>query len=137
MGDIIQEFASENATIVIGTVIDPSMGDEIKVTVVATGLCSAFDENEILETDTPSAVEIPVLVPPRGTRTPMGAPAPIDYRKFDTPAVGRRNNPTVSAVAAAPSVGISAGMSAGMSRDAKKNDLEFLDIPAFLRRQAD
>ncbi len=40
MGDTIEEFASENATVVVGTVIDPDMGDELKVTVVATGLGS-------------------------------------------------------------------------------------------------
>lgn len=38
VGNQIEEYASENATIVIGTVIEPEMSDEIKVTVVATGL---------------------------------------------------------------------------------------------------
>ena len=38
VGDTIEEFASEEATVVVGTVIDPEMHDEIKVTVVATGL---------------------------------------------------------------------------------------------------
>ncbi len=40
VGDTIEEFASENATVVVGTVIDPQMSDELKVTVVATGLGS-------------------------------------------------------------------------------------------------
>ena len=38
VGNQIEEYASENATIVIGTVIEPEMSEEIKVTVVATGL---------------------------------------------------------------------------------------------------
>ena len=38
VGDTIEEFASENATVVVGTVIDPEMSNELKVTVVATGL---------------------------------------------------------------------------------------------------
>lgn len=38
VGDTVEEFASENATVVVGTVIDPDMKDELKVTVVATGL---------------------------------------------------------------------------------------------------
>ena len=38
VGDTVEEFASDNATVVVGTVIDPSMGDELRVTVVATGL---------------------------------------------------------------------------------------------------
>ncbi len=40
VGDTIEEFASDNATVVVGTVIDPDMKDEIRVTVVATGLSS-------------------------------------------------------------------------------------------------
>ena len=40
VGDTIEEFASEEATVVVGTVIDPDMTDELKVTVVATGLGS-------------------------------------------------------------------------------------------------
>ena len=38
VGDTIREFTSEDATVVVGTVIDPSMSDEIRVTVVVTGL---------------------------------------------------------------------------------------------------
>ena len=38
VGDAVEEFASENATVVVGTVIDPGMADDLKVTVVATGL---------------------------------------------------------------------------------------------------
>ncbi|MBT3710059.1 MAG: cell division protein FtsZ, partial [Gammaproteobacteria bacterium] len=38
VGSTVEEFASENATVVVGTVIDPEMGDELRVTVVATGL---------------------------------------------------------------------------------------------------
>jgi cell division protein FtsZ len=38
VGDLVEEYASENATIVVGTVIDPELSDELKVTVVATGL---------------------------------------------------------------------------------------------------
>ena len=38
VGDTIEEFASDDATVVVGTVIDPELGDEMRVTVVATGL---------------------------------------------------------------------------------------------------
>ena len=38
MGDTIEEYASDDATVVVGTVIDPEMSDTLKVTVVATGL---------------------------------------------------------------------------------------------------
>ena len=38
VGRTIEDFASEDATVVIGTVLDPDMQDEVRVTVVATGL---------------------------------------------------------------------------------------------------
>ena len=38
VGDTIEEFASEDATVVVGTVIDPELNEDLKVTVVATGL---------------------------------------------------------------------------------------------------
>ena len=38
VGNIVKEFASDDATVVVGTVIDPEMQDELRVTVVATGL---------------------------------------------------------------------------------------------------
>ena len=44
VGSTVEDFASENATVVIGTVIDPEMGDEMRVTVVATGL--GLDEDQ-------------------------------------------------------------------------------------------
>lgn len=38
VGDILDQITAENANVVIGTVFDPEMSDEIRVTVVATGL---------------------------------------------------------------------------------------------------
>ena len=38
VGQIVKQFASEDATVVVGTVIDPELKDQIRVTVVATGL---------------------------------------------------------------------------------------------------
>jgi cell division protein FtsZ len=48
VGNTIEEFASDNATVVIGTVIDPEMSDELKVTVVATGLGHGYEKIEPL-----------------------------------------------------------------------------------------
>ncbi|MGB0288377.1 cell division protein FtsZ, partial [Aequoribacter sp.] len=72
VGDTIEEFASEDATVVVGTVIDPDMHDEIKVTVVATGL------NRIGEEKKPISVVKPVSVASSGEAKP-------DYRDFDRP----------------------------------------------------
>jgi cell division protein FtsZ len=53
VGDTIEEFASENATVVVGTVIDPEMKDELKVTVVATGLGSETVRPPLQVVETP------------------------------------------------------------------------------------
>jgi cell division protein FtsZ len=103
VGNTIKEFASENATVVVGTVIDPDMRDELRVTVVATGLGE----------DAKKQQERPALV----ARTGTGG---VDY---DRPTVIRGKGRKARKAAAA------AGNAA--------EDVNYLDIPAFLRRQAD
>jgi len=102
VGETIKQFASDQATVVVGTVIDPDMVQEIRVTVVATGLGQGA-----------GAAEVPVKVV---RRTVAGEP---NYAELDQPAV-QRKRAVGDGVVAAP------------------EDLEeMLDIPAFLRRQAD
>ena len=100
VGDTVKQFASDDATVVIGTVIDPEMAQEIRVTVVATGLGQ------------PAVAAEPVKV----VRKPR--PRETNYRDFDTPAVQRKQ------AAADDLIG---------DPDALQ---ELLDVPAFLRRQA-
>jgi cell division protein FtsZ len=108
VGDAIGEFASDNALVVIGTALDESVGDELRVTVVATGLGQA---DELARPEK----EMRLVVPQRGSDP--------DYRRFDMPTVMRKQAPRDEPVAqAAP---------------AYKDDADYLDIPAFLRRQAD
>lgn len=102
VGQTVKEFASEDATVVVGTVIDPELEGELRVTVVATGLAPAAD----------SAAPTPRLV----TRKASGE---VDYDALERPTVARRR------AAAAGNAGES------------DSDMEYLDIPAFLRRQAD
>ncbi|MFP6827647.1 MAG: cell division protein FtsZ [Gammaproteobacteria bacterium] len=102
VGETIKQFASEQATVVVGTVIDPDMAQEIRVTVVATGLGQGA-----------GAAEVPVKVVRRSVG---GEP---NYAELDQPAI-QRKRAVGDGVMAAP------------------DDLEeMLDIPAFLRRQAD
>jgi len=109
VGAIVQEFASDTATVVVGTVIDPEMTDELKVTVVATGLSSVADK--------------PVKVVDNTTKAVDGK---TDYNKLDRPAVTRRR-------AVADTQG-----NAAINQDvAPAPSVDYLDIPAFLRRQAD
>ena len=105
VGDTIEEFASDDATVVIGTVIDPSLESEIRVTVVATGLGSehARPTKVVDNTD-------------RGLRT--------DYRQLDKPAIMRNRQSSLRAPLVAKAVG-------------GEIDMDYLDIPAFLRKQAD
>ena len=105
VGSTVEDFASENATVVIGTVIDPAMGDEMRVTVVATGL--GLDEDQ-------KTAELQTEL--RKRLVGNGVP---DYGVLDKPTVIRNK---------------AAGEGKG---DVKQQDLEYLDIPAFLRRQAD
>lgn len=107
VGDIVREFASDSATVVVGTVIDPDMTDELKVTVVATGLGG--------DREKPTKVV-------DNTRTLDGT---TDYNQLDRPAVLRRRAVSQGNVAV------------DQSRDSDEQDVDYLDIPAFLRRQAD
>ncbi|VAW80702.1 Cell division protein FtsZ [hydrothermal vent metagenome] len=106
VGNTIKEFASMDATVVVGTVIDPEMHDELRVTVVATGLGTEEEKAE-----EPSE---PVQLVQRNKR------GEVDYAELDRPAVIRKRasgDPTPPPATA--------------------DDLDYLDIPAFLRRQAD
>ena len=105
VGSTVEDFASENATVVIGTVIDPEMGDEMRVTVVATGL-GLDDDQKTAELQTE-------------LRKRLAGDGVPDYGVLDKPTVIRNKS-----------------LGEGKA-DLKQQDLEYLDIPAFLRRQAD
>lgn len=109
VGDTVEEFASDNATVVVGTVIDPEMSDELRVTVVATGLGGE------------TIMEVPLKVVEKGTADTVNP----DYRHLERPTVMRKNPQQ------------SMGRDAAVSSSAQDKDMDYLDIPAFLRRQAD
>ncbi|MBL8471825.1 MAG: cell division protein FtsZ [Rhodocyclaceae bacterium] len=110
----IREFAAEDSTVIFGAVFDEEMGDDLRVTVVATGLgiqrVAAKPTMTVLETRR------------TGTDSMHGAPA-VDYHALDVPAVIRTQRANRSA-----SVTVEAMRSSGV---------DMLDIPAFLRKQAD
>ena len=110
VGNIVEEFASDSATVVVGTVIDPEMTDELKVTVVATGLSSTMDK--------------PIKVI---DNTPKMADGTTDYNQLDRPAVSRRR----------PAMARAGNAALETSSTASQPSVDYLDIPAFLRRQAD
>jgi cell division protein FtsZ len=104
VGNTIKEFASDNATVVVGTVIDPDMTDQIRVTVVATGLGHAA-------TNADSPMRIVRRPAAAGREEP-------NYHGLDKPTVQRKR-----------------AVGDGLEDAGLQEDL--LDIPAFLRRQAD
>jgi cell division protein FtsZ len=116
VGNIIEQFASEQATVKVGTVIDPDMRDELHVTVVATGLGAKIEKPVKVIDNTVQAAAMPSAAAPRNEQ-----PA-VNYRDLDRPTV-MRNQAHAGAAAAA--------------KLNAQDDLDYLDIPAFLRRQAD
>jgi cell division protein FtsZ len=112
IGDTVKAFASDDATVVVGTVIDPSMGNVIRVTVVATGLGKGLRLVQPRDRATPEQE----LIVPR--RPAMGNTDP-DYNMYDRPPRERQRQAVGHDIAEA------------------QEDFDLLDIPAFLRRQAD
>lgn len=126
VGSIIEAFASEHAMVKVGTVIDPDMRDELHVTVVATGLgakiekpVKVIDNTVQASYATASAQPAPSRQEQRVERQELPA---VNYRDLDRPTV-MRNQAQHGATAAA--------------KLNPQDDLDYLDIPAFLRRQAD
>jgi cell division protein FtsZ len=114
VGNTIAEFASELATVIVGTVIDPNMGEEISVTVVATGLVSLTQQ---IDQPTKVVVDNTQRVARR-----------VDYNTLDRPTAMRRQSAPRPEMQTQPMYGKVVG---------GEPDMDFLDIPAFLRKQAD
>ncbi len=104
VGQTVEEFSSDDATVVVGTVIDPEMSNQIRVTVVATGLGRPV-----------AAVEPTIQLVEKPQRVVNGA----GYEDLDRPTVLRKRQ-----------------QSAVQAEDRVEHG-DLLDIPAFLRRQAD
>ena len=108
VGNSIEEFASPNATVVIGMVIDESLGEDIMVTVVATGLGGVAEPRVVVDSGVGAARD--------------GFTGHLNMSELDKPTY-QRNQPSeakdVNAI------------------DLQSKDLDYLDVPAFLRRQAD
>ena len=136
VGNVVRQFAADDATVVVGTAIDEGLEGELRVTVVATGL--GQEQKAQLRT-VQQAVQSRVAAAGGaqygaqqyggGSTAGAGGPAqaaPSPYGNYEKPTVIRKT-------ARGNSQGVSQGKSAGNGGQ----DVEYLDIPAFLRRQAD
>jgi len=103
VGEIVNEYASEDGTVVIGTVLDPEMEDELRVTMVATGIRKAPQIS---------------LVKDQG----MEEDSSHHEDDYDVPTVIRRRPRAAGDVDLQGNAAV---------------DMDYLDVPAFLRRQAD
>lgn len=112
VGNAVKAFASENATVVVGTVIDMEMSDELRVTVVATGIGAEKKPDISLVSNRTSKVI-------------------ADSNEFKLQANGSNVMPNASVMPETAKTVVSE------EKAEQGNDLEYLDIPAFLRKQAD
>jgi cell division protein FtsZ len=111
VGDVVKEFISDDATVVVGTVIDPDMTDEMRVTVIVTGLGDIKHRQQQAQ-------------PLQGHRArlieSLRSDGSFDYEQLDRPAVVRKQQ-NAAAIA--------------RQNGEQIPDVDYLDIPAFLRRQ--
>jgi len=117
IGRVVHDFASEDATVVLGTALDPDLSDDVRVTVVATGLNRAV-KPQLRPVAKPEMVEMPQPRRVLRTGTDNGI---VDFAAQPEPVMATRRE---SAPAAKPDKEVAPGY-------------DYLDIPAFLRRQAD
>ena len=115
VGNAVKAFASENATVVIGTVIDMDMTDELRVTVVATGIGNERKPDISLVSNRPPRTVVE-----------------HQHQEFKLTANGQSTSFASSSSLSAENL-----RAAAEDKHDNGSDLEYLDIPAFLRKQAD
>ncbi|AOW58966.1 TPA: cell division protein FtsZ [Legionella pneumophila] len=115
VGDVVKEFISDDATVVVGTVIDPEMTDEMRVTVIVTGL----GDNRQRQQQSQQPLRARLVETTRGDGS-------LDYQQLERPAVIRKQAQTGTGTTATK-----------QTNNGNENvpDVDYLDIPAFLRRQ--
>ncbi|GAL06482.1 cell division protein FtsZ [Photobacterium aphoticum] len=116
VGNTVKAFASDNATVVIGTSLDPEMSDELRVTVVATGIGKECKPDITLVTSSKPVQAV-------AQEKPVAAPVVEDAKP--------------QTVTPSASVADSTGQQATAAKAKPQADHDYLDIPAFLRKQAD
>lgn len=108
VGEAIKAFTSEGATVVVGTVIDPALTDELRVTLVVTGLGGGYKNK--------NTTNVRIAAVGEESRKSDGT---LDYHKLDRPTLIRQIQKGGTASAISEPI----------------QDVDYLDIPAFLRRQ--
>lgn len=123
VGEVIRSFTSEDATVVVGTVIDPNISETLRVTVVVTGLGQDRKGKGKKENAPPTRNELLESVRVGAT---------VDYRRFEKPTVTRNQTQPTSQPSTAPVTEHEPKIVADPDKD-----YEYLDIPTFLRKKDD
>jgi len=113
VGSTVADLASEDATVVMGTVIDPELGDDLRVTVVATGLGGQIRSS--------LAREQPIRLVANGSNNQREVARHEEHRGSDSSGDFRRE----------------VADTGRLDLFARQKDIDYLDIPSFLRTQAD
>jgi len=116
VGDAIKSFTSDDATVVVGTVIDPDMTDELRVTMVATGLGGRDRESMMSHQQEARGFrwQQPRYEEQHSNHNMRRAPQPVQQKRAMEPE-----------------------MAGGFDNNHAREEMPYLDIPAFLRRQSD
>jgi cell division protein FtsZ len=123
----IRRYAADDAHVIFGAAYDESLGDQLRVTVIATGLAPAKQRQQAPMQVVHSAPvqrtgtdNLPILNNALGTQTVQTQPPQHDYSALSTPSVWRNGRTAAAKVDALAS-----------------NGMDEIEIPAFLRKQAD
>ncbi|VVC76339.1 Cell division protein FtsZ [Aquicella siphonis] len=119
VGEVVKNITSESATVVVGTVIDPDLRDEVRVTVIVTGLGRK---------QAAVALKAPVI---EHVKSHDGS---VDYGQLEKPTIIRKHGVSPAAAPAQAQGYVQPSNRAIPAAD-KMHDLDYLDIPAFLRRK--
>lgn len=122
VGEVIKSLISDSATVVVGTVIDPELRDEVRVTVIVTGL----GKKQVGISESPAASNH------KTESAKLSDAKEIDYIQLEKPAIARRQGGASPAASSFAHLKNTTGM-IGASEELK--DMDYLEIPAFLRRK--
>ncbi|MAZ77526.1 MAG: cell division protein FtsZ [Legionellaceae bacterium] len=129
VGEVIKGFISDNATVVVGTVIDPDMKEDMRVTVVVTGLVPALGGRHVEMTREgvrrDGSINYDQLEKPTVMRQQQQVAKAASGHHAEAPATSYQQQQTAAEEPAAPSA----------SSTVNEQDVEYLDIPAFLRKK--
>ena len=123
VGDVIRGFITESATVVVGTVIDPNLNEEMRVTIVVTGLGGDDDEQQVQQQQSQKqdSQQIQQSQEQSGTLTSTKKnDGTVDYDQLQRPTVLRQKAEKMN-----------------QESNTNSDDMDYLDIPAFLRRNQD